>query len=484
MLPPQSAELFRIKAAADAAGTPMMPAPQLVPRRCAGLIGKIHAGECVLVLGPRVAVPTGSADTETAMDDYLSRKLLEELCEPDQPSPSLRGTIARYEQRFGAAALRGLVQQLCEELDATTTDLHLDLAKLPFRLVLQATPDTMMAQAFRAEAVGKTGVVEACYNYCRLHAGGRLELPTAERPIVYSLFGRHDEPESMVLTDKNLLDYLVRITKESPPLPDSIRATLLAPSTLFLFIGFGFTNWWLRLLLKVLNITGVENRGLSLALEDSSSFENATRDNQGFFESAGIYIQAGDWKALARELAARHQENAARQSLRAASLPAPAPVDARRPLVFLSYASEDADSALELRRDLEDRGVSVWHDVQSLRGGENWELRIAEFIKRVDYFVFVQTEQMDQRDARLEDGVYNRELKFALKRLEDRPFGTVFVLHVTVGQCRQRPEPELAAIHRIRLDAEGGVEALAAAILDSFSAGAGRPGSAVLRQAL
>lgn len=456
----------------------MQPSRQLVPRRCAGLIGKIRAGECVLVLGPRVTVPDLElSGGEAPLDEYIAAKLLEEpTLDPspaDEPGKaasvplSLRAAILRYEQRYGAAALRGLVQQVVEELDGRTTDLHRDLAALPFRLVLQATPDTMMAEAFRA--VGKPDVVQACYNYCRDRSSDtRLSLPTPDRPIVYSLFGRHDQPESMVLTDKNLLDYLVRVTKESPPLPDSVRATLRAPSTLFLFIGFGFTNWWLRLLLKVLDITGVENRGLSLALEDSSSLATAAGDNQGFFESAGIFIQGGDWKALARDLSVEHREAVERHEARPAPPPATAAV--RRPLVFLSYASDDADAVTELGRSLEEHGIAVWRDQQNLRGGEQWEATIEEFIRRVDYFVFVQSENMDQRDDRREDGVYNRELKLALKRALDKRFGTVFVIHVALGRCRARPEPELSSMHRLQLDDVHRVEALAAAILESFTA--------------
>ena len=138
-------------------------------------------------------------------------------------------------------------------------------------------------------------------------------------------------------------------------------------------------------------------------------------------------------------------------------------------MVFLSYASEDADAVNALRRGLEDHAISVWQDSQNLRTGQNWEAMIAEFIKRVDYFVFIQTENMDRRDDRNEDGVYNRELKLALKRQSDRPYGAVFVMHVTIGTCHARPEPELAAVHRFRLDAENGVAALAANILASFA---------------
>jgi hypothetical protein len=62
------------------------------------------------------------------MDDHLAGKLLEELGEKEQGSLSFREAIGRYEQRFGVAALRGLVQQLVQELDADATVLHLDLA--------------------------------------------------------------------------------------------------------------------------------------------------------------------------------------------------------------------------------------------------------------------------------------------------------------------------------------------------------------------
>ena len=330
-----------------------------------------------------------------------------------------------------------------------------------------ATPDRTMIQAFTE--VGKTGALEAHYDYTSVGAEPLMSLPSTDQPIVYSLFGRHDRPESMVLTDKNLLEYLVRLTKASPPLPDPVRATLRASSTLFLFVGFGFTNWWLRLLLKVLDVTGVENRSLSLALEDSSSFAAAARENKGFFDAAGIFIQAGDWSALAAELAARYREHVTLETTRSPKASVAAPGGARQPMVFLSYASEDADAVNALRRGLEDHGISVWQDSQNLRTGQNWEAMIAEFIKRVDYFVFIQTENMDRRDDRNEDGVYNRELKLALKRQSDRPYGAVFVLHVTIGTCHARPEPELAAVHRFRLDADNGVAALAANILASFA---------------
>lgn len=447
----------------------MDPSSTLVPARCGGLVAKIHAGECVLVLGPRIAVPASVSPDQVPIDAYLERRLLDDMDEAGAPLTGLRDTISRYDQRNGAVVLRGLYQQLVAGFDNATTELHRDLATLPFRLVLLATPDRMMAKAFNE--VGKTGVREAYYDYSASASDEWLQLPSEQAPVVYSLFGRHDHPESMVLTDRNLLDYLVKITKEMPKLPDPVRATLRAPSTSFLFVGFGFTSWWLRLLLKVLDVTGVENRLLSLAFEDSGSFDQAAREkNKGFFESAGIYIQSGDWGALAKELVARHRATTSVEAARPKA-PPPASMAGRKPLVFLSYASEDRERIIELGRDLEVRGVSVWQDVKDLRGGEGWLSQIADYIKRVDYFVFIQSSNMDARDASVDasrrGGVYNRELALALDHamdLGERPF----VFYVAFGDCPVRDK--LSWLQRQRVDTPEGIEALAGSILEKFAA--------------
>jgi hypothetical protein len=441
----------------------------ILERRFNGLVTKIHSGECVLILGPRIAVPGGvSGGDGLPIDEYLSGRLLEDLGGDRQDPLGLRGAVARYEKEKGPSACRSLIQELVSEFDQQTTDLHKDLAALPFRLVLSATPDRMMLNAFRAQ--GRPNAQQACYNYCRgVSAEGALTMPSYEKPIVYSLFGRHDQPESMVLDDKNLLDYLVRIVKESPALPDAVRATLRTPSTVFLFVGFGFTNWWLRLLLKVLEVTGVENRGLSLALEDNSSFDAATSgESRGFFESLGIYIQTrDDWSSLAKHLAATFREQEAGKTTASTSRVVVGERVQGRPFVFLSYASEDAVKVDSIRMGLESRGISVWMDKQNLRSGQNWTHQIDRVIGSVDYFIFVQSEAMDQRDQSGEDGVYNWELKEAIERQKKKPYGAVFVLHVAIGSCRDRPEPELAELQRTAIDTDLGVEKVAEDILKS-----------------
>ncbi|MDM0053038.1 toll/interleukin-1 receptor domain-containing protein [Variovorax sp. J22R115] len=445
----------------------MTPTPAVLdPMFFKSLASKVLEGDCVLVLGPRISAPQEVSEGDEPMDEYLAARLLAALGADKIPALDLRAAIARYEREKSASACRNLVQGLAGGFDDYSTALQRKLAKLPFRLVLAATSDRTMAKAFAVS--GKPGVQEAYYDYCRgVAADHALRLPSADEPIVYNLFGRHDHPESMVLNDKNLLDYLVKITRESPPLPDVVRATLRAPSTVFLFIGFGFRNWWLRLLLKVLEIIGVENRSLSLALEDGKVFDAAaSSEHRGFFESVGIFVQASDWNVLADDLVTEIGRREAAKAL-VPVLAAPASVAKGRPLVFLSYASEDVDKVDMLRISLQGRGLTVWQDRQNLRAGQNWEEHIDRMIKGVDYFVFVQTEAMDRRD-RTHGGVYNMELKQALVRVKKLPYGSIFLLHVTMGQCRERPEPQLSEVHRISVDSEAGRNELATAIMTAY----------------
>ena len=221
------------------------------------------------------------------------------------------------------------------------------------------------------------------------------------------------------------------------------------------------------LLLKVLDVTGVENQLLSLAFGDSSSSGGAQK-NKGFRVSR--HLSPGDWGALAKELVARHRATTSVEAARPKA-PPPASMAGRKPLVFLSYASEDRERIIELGRDLEVRGVSVWQDVKDLRGGEGWLSQIADYIKRVDYFVFIQSPNMDARDTSVDasrrGGVYNRELALALDHamdLGERPF----VFYVAFGDCPVRDK--LSWLQRQRVDTPEGIEALAGSILERFAA--------------
>jgi hypothetical protein len=55
--------------------------------------------------------------------------------------------------------------------------------------------------------------------------------------------------------------------------------------------------------------------------------------------------------------------------------------------VFLSYASEDSESARRICSALQSRGIEVWFDQSDLRGGDVWDQGIRRQIKDCTLFV-------------------------------------------------------------------------------------------------
>ena len=64
----------------------------------------------------------------------------------------------------------------------------------------------------------------------------------------------------------------------------------------------------------------------------------------------------------------------------------------------------------EIRRCLENCGVSIWQDARDLRSGDNWEAKIHEYISGSTTSSLFKPKSMDRRDYLRKDGVYNAEL--------------------------------------------------------------------------
>jgi hypothetical protein len=84
--------------------------------------------------------------------------------------------------------------------------------------------------------------------------------PTPDRPLVYHLFGRLDDPDTVVLTEDDYFDFLIGVTRNKDLIPGAVRRAL-ADSAL-LFLGFRLDDWQFRVLFRsILSQQGGERRG-------------------------------------------------------------------------------------------------------------------------------------------------------------------------------------------------------------------------------
>jgi hypothetical protein len=437
-------------------------------RELRGLVERINRGDCVLILGPRVAVRPDDPEREP-LDSLLARELIESLGVPGAEDTAFSANLHHaadlyYRTRQDRVELDIAVQDFYEREGSATTDFHRDLAKLPFRLCISASPDSLMLNAFAATE-GK--VPQKGYYAFRPINTPRLSRPTAERPIVYHLFGHHEEAKSLVLTEGDLIEFLVAIVRGAPAVPDQVRSILADPAASFLFIGFGFHNWYLRVLLQVMNVYGHQSK--AIAFEDTQFFEHPERQQVGGFFSGDRLIEFRplQWETFAKQLSAAYEASGRKRVPAAAAPESVQSSSEKAPLAFISYASENRDRVEELMARLQARGINVWQDRQDLRAGEDWNQKLIRVIqKMVDYVIVVQTEEMLSRT----EGVFHREIKEADVRQsgmsEYKGDKLRFLIPVRCGACGTLSD--LNNRHVIDIDEAGGEDALADSILEDW----------------
>jgi hypothetical protein len=71
-----------------------------------------------------------------------------------------------------------------------------------------------------------------------------------KHPLVYHLFGRYDQPASVVLTEDDYFNYLIAVARQRSLLPTTVRRALT--DTSLLFTGFWPGDWGFRMLLRIL----------------------------------------------------------------------------------------------------------------------------------------------------------------------------------------------------------------------------------------
>ena len=104
--------------------------------------------------------------------------------------------------------------------------------------------------------------------------------------------------------------------------------------------------------------------------------------------------------------------------------------------VFLSYASQDAQAALQLCEALRAAGIEVWFDQSELRGGDAWDASIRKQIKSCALFIPIISRSTHDRD----EGYFRLEWKLAVDRCHLMAADRAFLLPVVIDETRGNDE--------------------------------------------
>jgi len=208
-------------------------------RHWTSLVTSLRHGQCVLMLGQEVSAAPGDGAAVVSRNnesfaEALMRRLSDELEEDGRRviGDSLAAVAQQYEDAagFGTNALRARAEKFYNSGALAPSALHRGLASLPFGLVVTTCHDDLMLRALK-----EAGKSPLAYRYHM--RGDKRDNPefvlsgSASAPVVYHLFGTAREPGSLVLSENDLLDFLIAIVSERPPLPNSLSRGAQAERT-------------------------------------------------------------------------------------------------------------------------------------------------------------------------------------------------------------------------------------------------------------
>jgi hypothetical protein len=135
--------------------------------------------------------------------------------------------------------------------------------------------------------------------------------PTPESPLVYHLFGRLDQPDSVVLTEDDFFQYLIGVTRNIELVPMSVQEAMT--NRALLFLGFHLEDWDFRVLFQsLLSFEGgalrksrrknFVNIAVQLEPEGLANPETARRYLESYFVKEDIFLYWGSAEDFIKEL--------------------------------------------------------------------------------------------------------------------------------------------------------------------------------------
>lgn len=143
------------------------------------------------------------------------------------------------------AAKSDVVYDMKEYYETLTfkRDVYERIAAIPFHLIISLCPDDALHQVMDENNVKHQFAFYDSYKT-------DVEKPSIDEPLVYNLFGLATQGK-YILTQEDYYNYIKSVIGEDV-LPKKIVSALSA-ATNFIFLGFDFEKWYVRLLLMNLN---------------------------------------------------------------------------------------------------------------------------------------------------------------------------------------------------------------------------------------
>ncbi|MEO1214659.1 MAG: adenylate/guanylate cyclase domain-containing protein [Bacteroidota bacterium] len=235
--------------------------------------------KCVLILGnyafSRPADTSGMNDSEFSIPELIMRE--QQKWANANSSESLADFYTAAQSLIGRAGGQRMFMELSDiklkDLGNKQQERFKKISEIPFDLIVSTYPFNLLQEVFN-----KNKIAHNFDYYSFLEESGALEPFSAEKPLIYNLFGSVKHKDSMVISLDRLYQFIFGILGVRQ-LPKKIQDKVKQASHL-VFLGFSFDAWYMKLLLRVLK---VHEKEISYAHPPGPA--GLRQQNRMFFES-------------------------------------------------------------------------------------------------------------------------------------------------------------------------------------------------------
>lgn len=243
------------------------------------IVKRINEGKCLVILGPHLLGSNGSS-TLALLNQHLADNL---------------GDKVRYYAEDGFVSFDDKTRELLIEDEVegffkslAPNDLYRKLAEIPFSMVINTAPDTTLNEVLKEKGIG--------FDYDFYHKGQAPKTPAkTQSRYLYNIFGDYREIDSMVLTYKDLYEYLQSIMGDNGL---KIKSMLREAKSV-LFFGFSFDKWYFQLLLWLMQVEDKLLNSHDITQEAIKHFYHEEFDVEFFENNTATEIIEALYKAKA-----------------------------------------------------------------------------------------------------------------------------------------------------------------------------------------
>ncbi|HTE24177.1 toll/interleukin-1 receptor domain-containing protein [Flavitalea sp.] len=395
------------------------------------LCRNIFERKCILMIGSefQIEIQDGNIKKHTTFNELLIKKVSEDILQyrrlPEDYSRQIgEKDFCQIVRDFIAYSDNSHVQAR-EELETLITDYLFEvspelssegfskLATLPLNFII----DTNYSSFF-LDQVNKAGKFpKSDFYHFKSNKATFSDDGTDTDPFLFSLYGSAQQPNSLVITDYDMIQFLSNIISKSPALPPYVRAKLIHEETSILFLGFGILakNWYFRLLLHALTMGN--KKTMSFALEYLSTINDENQPAILFFkDELKVCLYHFDQESFIDTLTEKYQlfyEKFKKHSGNNDKIPSSFKEEIK---VFISYKREDLRFVKPIVERLEAKEISVYWDHGSEFIGD-WKNRIEKMIEDSDAFILLQSKNLRDNPVNF----LNKEIRLAIERASKFP---------------------------------------------------------------